>query len=121
MPKAGPFLVNLYFDDDEALIDFAVIDNGLFWSELPADPAEPAKQDPGENVQEGRKASWRGCYHHSANHYHHDNDLSPHYHGIKVLEEEMTSTEEDIDIVGVEKKEAAEEERRMKAAVAKVA
>ena len=39
---------------------------------------------------------------------------------VKVLEEEMTTTEEDIDIVGVEKKEAAEEERRMKAAVAKV-
>ena len=39
---------------------------------------------------------------------------------VKVLEEEMTATEEDIDIVGVEKKEAAEEERRMKAAVAKV-
>jgi len=38
----------------------------------------------------------------------------------EVLEEEMTATEEDIDIVGVEKKEAAEEERRMKAAVAKV-
>jgi len=38
----------------------------------------------------------------------------------EVLEEEMTTTEEDIDIVGVEKKEAAEEERRMKAAMAKV-
>ena len=38
----------------------------------------------------------------------------------KVLEEDMAAAEEDIDIVGVEKKEAAEEERRMKAAVAKV-
>ena len=39
---------------------------------------------------------------------------------IKVLEEDIAVAEEDIDIVGVEKKEAAEEERRMKAAVAKV-
>ena len=38
----------------------------------------------------------------------------------KVLEEDIAVAEEDIDIVGVEKKEAAEEERRMKAAVAKV-
>ena len=39
---------------------------------------------------------------------------------IKVLEEDIAVAEEDIDIVGVEKKEAAEEERRLKAAVAKV-
>ena len=39
---------------------------------------------------------------------------------IKVLEEDIAVAEEDIDIVGVEKKEAADEERRMKAAVAKV-
>ena len=39
---------------------------------------------------------------------------------IKVLEEDIAVAEEDIAIVGVEKKEAAEEERRMKAAVAKV-
>lgn len=38
----------------------------------------------------------------------------------EVLEEDIAVAEEDIDIVGVEKKEAAEEERRMKAAVAKV-
>ena len=87
--------------------------------EFPADPTKPSEQDPSEDVQESRETRRRGSF----------------YLllvlvlflplllvtvTIKVLEEDIAVAEEDIDIVGVEKKEAAEEERRMKAAVAKV-
>ena len=88
--------------------------------EFPADPTKPSEQDPSEDVQESRETRRRGSC----------RFLSPPNScafspllvtvTIKVLEEDIAVAEEDIDIVGVEKKEAAEEERRMKAAVAKV-
>ena len=89
--------------------------------EFPADPTKPSEQDPCEDVQESRETRRRGSC----------RFLSPPSScpfsplflvtvTIKVLEEDIAVAEEDIDIVGVEKKEAAEEERRMKAAVAKV-
>ena len=91
--------------------------------EFPADPTKPSEQDPCEDVQESRETRRRGS---SSCRF-----LSPPNSWpfsppllvtvtIKVLEEDIAVAEEDIDIVGVEKKEAAEEERRMKAAVAKV-
>ena len=89
--------------------------------EFPADPTKPSEQDPCEDVQESREARRRGsCWFLSPPNSCPFFPLPLATVTTKVLEEDIAVAEEDIDIVGVEKKEAAEEERRMKAAVAMV-